>query len=290
MFKNKNKNKKNDSVFSQQNTKFQFKKFIKRAKTPIIFLTIIVVLCLLFLGYKYVDNKLYTYFNQTDTPEVYEYDWNISFLTKGYDQLNEKEQNYIKQQLLSLPKLKNSLIKEKILSIKKQLHFKEIHAFKPNSNSIIISATKLKPILSIKVSSKKYMYLTEERYIYGDSSKDSSLPLVENISIKNPHIDESSGYLFLDEEEFSLIDSAVSLYKDLISSEINITPSKISYIFNRGFSFTIKDSGSEIILGLAPFKNKLLQLNNILKDKNPNTSLSVELDYNNKAFIKEKSL
>ena len=40
---------------------------------------------------------------------------------------------------------------------------------------------------------------------------------------------------------------------------------KISYIFNRGFSFTIKENNSEIILGNLPFKNKLLQLKNILK-------------------------
>ncbi len=62
--------------------------------------------------------------------------------------------------------------------------------------------------------------------------------------------------------------------------------STFSYHAERGYSLLLQPSESLIHIGFPPFQKKMARLYQILQ-KNPKKSLQVDLDFENKAFIKE---
>ena len=60
----------------------------------------------------------------------------------------------------------------------------------------------------------------------------------------------------------------------------------------RGFFVVLQTSETEVALGRSPFSGKLVRLHEILKrlEKTSSTAARIELDYQGKAFIKEKKL
>ena len=292
--KTKNKKQNTKSIYDFQHTKFSIKKIFKRSKFTIFFLLLTSTCLVLFFVFKTIDNKLKAYFNP-DSLELTESDpdsdsdskieeKNISFVFKDNSPLSQSEKNFIIKKLS--PIKSTSDIKQLALETKVKLSLKSIHILKTASDSFIVSTEKLVPVLSINLKkSKSYFYITEDAHIYNCSFK-YDLPSVLDVPIGSSTI-EDDGYVFLTQEEFQLVSNIVKLYKELNNHNIDID--QIKYIKHRGLSFKIKDTLTSVIVGTNLFDEKLKKLEKILKNNYSSETL-VELDYNNKAFITEKSL
>ena len=67
--------------------------------------------------------------------------------------------------------------------------------------------------------------------------------------------------------------------------------SHINFIKHRGFSITLKGDSTEVFLGNAPYNVKITRMHSIILDlrKKGSQAQRIELDYDGKAFIKEKA-
>ena len=277
------------SIYSSQHTKLGIKKYFKRSKTLFMVISGILVIGGLLFTIKTIDSKLRSYFNPNEsienTADSNTIEKNISFIAKDKRELSSSEKDFI------IKKLSCSLSKKELIStaqaIKVKLSLKQIHILKTSSDSLIVSTEKLVPILSINLNKNTPFYITEDATIY-QSKTFYDLPEVKDITFNSKEIEED-GYLFLTEDEYLLVSNVVKLYKELQSHNIDVDG--IKYIKHRGLAFNIKDSKVDVIVGTNLFNEKLKKLENILKNKkNATTTTLVELDYNNKAFITEKSL
>ena len=284
------KKKQASSIYSSQHTKLGLKKYLKRSKFPFLILVSLIVTGGLYLGVKTVDNKLRAYFNPEElvselggtqnTKEI-----NFTFIAKDHKSLSSSEKEYITKSITSADGKKDLL--KQARSIKIKLSLKQIHILQTASDSVTVSTEKLVPILSIKVGKNNPFYITEDATVYPSKSQ-IELPEVKDIEFNSSEIEED-GYLFLTEEEYLLISNVVKLYKELQSRNIDID--SIKYIKHRGLAFNIKNTQIDVIVGNNLFDEKLKKLTNVLKNKkDSSTTTLVELDYNNKAFITEKSL
>lgn len=298
--KSKNKKQNTKSIYDFQHTKFSIKKFFKRSKLSMFFLLLTGICLVLFFVFKTIDDKLRAYFNP-DSTELADTESdsgsgsdsissskieekNISFIFKDNSPLSQSEKNFIIKKFNSLES--TSDIKQVALEAKIKLALKSIHILKTASDSFIVSTEKLVPMLSINLKkSKSSFYITEDAHIYSSSFK-YDLPSVLDVPIGSSTI-EDDGYVFLTQNEFQLVTNIVKLYKELKNHNIDID--QIKYIKHRGLSFKIKDTLTSVIVGTNLFGEKLKKLEKILKNNYSSETL-VELDYNNKAFITEKSL
>lgn len=75
------------------------------------------------------------------------------------------------------------------------------------------------------------------------------------------------------------------LISHLLQGDSVIIPT-FTYNQEQGYSIAIEPSNSLVHIGFPPFQKKIGRLHQILK-KNKNKSLQIDLDFENKAFIKE---
>ena len=103
------------------------------------------------------------------------------------------------------------------------------------------------------------------------------LPIPSDLSVKNPcHAPTASTKRIRTETQL-----LTRLAKNAAAGI-----STFSYHAEQGYSIFLQPSESLIHIGFPPFQKKMSRLHHILQ-KNPKKSLQVDLDFENKAFIKE---
>jgi hypothetical protein len=171
-----------------------------------------------------------------------------------------------------------------------------VRVIRPVSDTILVQSNLRKPALLVETGSK-IRFLTTDGTVFADASDPaltagSFVPtvLVSGVfaSRTSLALDASMRLPLLDDERRHLLD-AIEVWQKTV--ELGIELQIINYQRFRGFSISLTD-GSEIILGLHPFDYKLKKLRSILDGlkRDGIAAARIELDYEGKAFIKEKRL
>lgn len=172
-----------------------------------------------------------------------------------------------------------------------------LHVVRPQFATIVISASIREPILLVQAGSK-VRYLTSDGTVYGDASNPATNPSgnvpsilvsgVFDLRSGNLQLDRSAKVITTSEEQAVLM-SALNLWR--LCTAQNLTMKVMNYQKFRGFDVRM-DDGSEVILGTAPFEYKIEKLVGIFTKlrKQGIAASRIELDYDGKAFIKERKL
>jgi len=160
---------------------------------------------------------------------------------------------------------------------------------------LVVSVSQRVPLLGVYAD--KPRFLTESGVVYGDYALAQDLgsaigPVVNGIfaNRSEPFTITTAGTLDTDEEELVLLMEAAELYKNIRDNNLKVK--SVDFRRFRGFFVTLEKTETEVALGRSPFKSKLQRLDEILGrlEKTASTAARIELDYQGKAFIKEKKL
>lgn len=171
-----------------------------------------------------------------------------------------------------------------------------VKVIRPMSDAVILSAELRRPALLIQVGSKT-RFLTMDGAVFGDAADNSGNPsaarptvLVSGIFDQrpNPSLDTSLRIITTAEERRHLV-SSLEIWQR--SADAGIEIKMISFQKFRGFAITLPGE-TEIVIGIAPFDYKLKKLRGILDGlaRDGIVASRIELDYEGKAFIKERKL
>ena len=171
-----------------------------------------------------------------------------------------------------------------------------VKVIRPLSDAVILSAELRRPALLIQVGSKT-RFLTMDGAVFGDAVDNSGNPsaarptvLVSGIFDQrpNPSLDTSLRIITTAEERRHLA-NALEIWQR--SADAGIEIKMISFQKFRGFALTLPGE-TEIVIGIAPFDYKLKKLRGILDGlaREGIVASRIELDYEGKAFIKERKL
>jgi cell division septal protein FtsQ len=140
----------------------------------------------------------------------------------------------------------------------------------------------------LRVFTGKERLLSEVGQIYGTATEaDQQLPLLKGLPMDDVSWG-SDGTLEVSAEVEQLIQQAILLTKECHKYRFAIDT--LEYIPYRGYQVTRAQDQIQIIVGFEPFDDKLARLTNLidsLKKKSSHVE-RIELDYQGKAFIKQK--
>jgi cell division septal protein FtsQ len=171
-----------------------------------------------------------------------------------------------------------------------------VRVVRPLADTVLLSAELRRPALLVGVGNKT-RFMTLDGTVFGDSSDNTGNPSAANPGVivtgvfdhrPNPGVDDSMRVITSAEERRHLLD-ALEVWQR--SNESGVETRQISFQKFRGYSISLAD-GTEVVLGIKPFDYKLKKLRGILDGlkKDGITAARIELDYEGKAFIKERKL
>ena len=172
-----------------------------------------------------------------------------------------------------------------------------LHVVRPQYATIVISAGIREPVLLVQAG-PKIRYLTADGTVYGDATNPATNPSgnVPSILVSgvfdargtNLQLDRSAKVITTTEEQAILL-NALNLWR--LCAAQNLAVKVMTYQKFRGFDVRMEDS-SEVVLGTAPFEYKIEKLVGIFTKlrKQGVAASRIELDYDGKAFIKERKL
>ncbi len=171
-----------------------------------------------------------------------------------------------------------------------------VKVIRPLANTVVFSAEMRQPALLVAVGGKT-RYLTLDGTIFGDASatgENSTWPrpsvLVTGIfdPASNPAFDASMK-LILTAEHSRHLAEAMDVWEQSLAAHVEVKI--VDFQKFRGFAIYTPDN-TEIVIGVKPFDYKLKKLRGILDGLKRDGALAsrIELDYDGKAFVKEKKL
>ena len=171
-----------------------------------------------------------------------------------------------------------------------------VKVIRPLADTVILSAEIRRPALLVSVGAKT-RFLSLDGTVFGDSADNSgnpsgSLPTVLVTGIfdgrPNPAVDSSLRIIVTPEERRHLSE-AIEIWQRSVESGVDVR--SVGFQKFRGYAITLNDE-TEIVIGIKPFDYKLKKLRGILDGlkKDGVVASRIELDYEGKAFIKERKL
>jgi hypothetical protein len=175
--------------------------------------------------------------------------------------------------------------------------WEQVSVIRPRYQTIVISAALRKPVLLVQVGSHT-RFLARDGVVYGDATETTSNSIMQVPQVvvtgvfdshNGPFLFDKAKKLVVTVAEQELLSAALRLSE--LASKGGLGLKSISYQGYRGLGITLEDE-TEVLMGSLPFEYKLEKLASILgKLKAKGTTASrIELDYDGKAFIKEKKL
>ncbi len=153
-----------------------------------------------------------------------------------------------------------------------------------------------KPLFVVTADKQRYLSSTgvvfgDARENYFDASGEDIIQISDLFNERNSSwrlFNESS--LILDEKEQVLVNQALNLR--VVLRDNNIIAEKIIVDRYRGFSLILRDTNTEVILGSKDFSSRVLRLATVTRnlEKKGVQAERIELDYEGKAFIKERKI
>jgi hypothetical protein len=178
--------------------------------------------------------------------------------------------------------------------IQKKLQAEQVSIVHTRDHQLTLSLEERKPLLRISADQHRLVSSSEQVYgvINGKTESFETLPLLKGVfeSRARDFAMKEDQTLDLEETEQGIIHDALTLNKEAEASGFKIE--EIEYVKYRGFLLRTKGDNIEITIGMPPFKQRLKQLSEILNNlkKSGTQVVRIELDYNGKAFIKQKEL
>jgi hypothetical protein len=171
-----------------------------------------------------------------------------------------------------------------------------VMAIRPLADAVIISAEIRRPALLALVGTKT-RFLTLDGTVYGDANDNSGNStgarpnvVVTGVFDQRPGaVIDSSQRVVANAEEHRHLIEAIEIWQRAVEAGIDVAA--INFQRFRGFSIIIADQ-TEIVIGIRPFDYKLKKLRGILDGlkRDGIVASRIELDYEGKAFIKEKKI
>jgi cell division septal protein FtsQ len=172
----------------------------------------------------------------------------------------------------------------------------KVRVIRPLPNTVLISADLRRPALLVNTGSKN-RFLSLDGTVFGDSADNSGNPFGVSPTVilngifehrPNPSVDDSLRVMTNSDEQRHLLES-IEIWQR--SSESMLEVKQIQFQKFRGYSIHLSD-GTDVVLGLKPFDYKLKKLRGILDNlkRDGIAAARIELDYEGKAFIKERKL
>jgi hypothetical protein len=218
--------------------------------------------------------------------------YEIQFASKMQHFLSETEMQSISSKITALLQSKEATISGICKTIQNDYTAHYVNIFKISNNQLLITIEPRKPVLSIKAS--KTRLITKEGLIYGEYNPSVHGELTRLTGILGDddaalEMADDASYITTESQK-KLIAEAIELFELTQGKLINL--SSIRYIPYRGFAAKTKDDGIEVLLGRSPFNKRIDRLADILINlkKGGGVATRIELDYDNKAFVKETKL
>jgi hypothetical protein len=169
--------------------------------------------------------------------------------------------------------------------------YADVHVVKLAPNAVAIQVRQRQPVLCIEADRLRLISSTEEVYGQVDTPAACPGPTVAGLFEPGQHpLMRNDLTLALGDNERSLVHEALELVR--VGRDKGFVFSRLEVKKYRGFSVTLAGKDLEIALGRAPFAAKLEKLQGILDklaQKNEQ-AVRIELDYQGKAFIKQKKM
>ncbi len=145
-----------------------------------------------------------------------------------------------------------------------------------------------KPVAIIDADNVRY--LSDDLEIYGIAGKDDKLLLLKGFYEKDFAAKIGVNHWQINEETQKNLTIALEIYNLTVKSNIMIK--EIDFDRYRGYSVALDNQPTTITLGNGDFEGKLTRLKSILEsmEKEGKQASNIELDYSDKAFIKEIKL
>ena len=172
--------------------------------------------------------------------------------------------------------------------IQEQFSARRVSIVRTGESELLVEIESHKPVLAIDFDGLRL--INEDGYIYGHPQiqKDQIFPLLTGLAMwtSRPQMQEDQTYRISDSNQSIIFDALLLLRESL---RYNIKYDQIHFDPYRGFKATLSQKDVSIQIGLAPFAEKLKRLNIILRnlERKGKSAKSIELDYQNKAFIQE---
>lgn len=162
----------------------------------------------------------------------------------------------------------------------------EAKLFKKNRQQVVIFVDVHRPLLITKVNGQ-WHYLSARGKIYAIAEQQDYPQLLGILT--DGYLLDSEGLVIVDQQEQQIIIQAIELFTTARAEGLPLQ--KLFFENHRGFRVKITGSETEIFLGNAPFAAKLDKLREILVSLQARNrqATRIELDYVDKAFIKEKT-
>jgi hypothetical protein len=224
-------------------------------------------------------------------------EWNIEVAGVSGDRLPDDLRNEIYRVAQKIVKTGSAL---ELFTLSRQIEsigrLDAVKVIRPVANTIIIQASVRRPALLVEVGGK-IRFLTIDGTVFGDAAQANSDNGAANPTVLVSGIFESRSSLAVDsslrlplvQEERQHLADAIDIWQKTTAAGVDVRA--IKYMRFRGFTITLPDT-TEIILGLNPFDYKISKLRSILDGlkRDGIVATRIELDYDGKAFIKEKRL
>ncbi len=169
----------------------------------------------------------------------------------------------------------------------------DVRVVRVAKNRVYIMLTPRQSAMRIKADEMRL--LSGGGQIYGSAKdSDSALPLLSGIfdGHKETLSMRDNQTLQITEEQRTLVQEALTILTYTKERQLADTFDEVHYIKHRGFTLRASKDGLEVAIGRAPFDRKMTSLDNILAGlrKRGSQAQRIELDYDGKAFVKEKRL
>ena len=141
------------------------------------------------------------------------------------------------------------------------------------------------------IRAEKLRFLTKNGIIYGraDKMKHQNMVVLEGLFSNDSALEKHSDFSIktTPDQDKQIRDASTLL--SLIENE-SLSLDTISYSQYRGFSLTLGQTKTTVTIGHAPFQKKVARLKTIVDnmERKGRVAKTIELDYDNKAFISEK--
>ena len=171
-----------------------------------------------------------------------------------------------------------------------------VRIVRPLVDTVVLTAEIRRPTLLIDVGGRT-RFLTADGTVFGDINDTTVQLNFPKPSVRltgifeqrpNPQIDSSNRVITNSDERRHLRD-ALEIWRLVEENKIQVK--QLNFQKFRGFALLLDDD-TEIVIGLKPFAYKLKKLNDILAGlaRDGVVASRIELDYEGKAFIKERKL
>ncbi len=172
----------------------------------------------------------------------------------------------------------------------KQFSFERVHFLQVGPEHVIISVALRSPIMLIDATPPRYVSESGAVYGFADRANHPKLPYLVGIFEVSPKglAMKRDGTVRLSHEEFGNITTAIEVLDEARRS--GHTVAQIKFEKFRGYELTLEPDGLEVFLGFKNYRKKFARLKKLTLNlqKSGSQAARIELDYNDKAFVKRK--